>query len=53
MSIKTKKSTAVFRRSKRDGRNPSTGARSMSFEERRKLAEEKRKKIHSEPPLGD
>ena len=47
-----KVSTAIFRRAKRDGRNPSTGARSMSLEERRKLAEEKRKKLKSEP-IGD
>jgi hypothetical protein len=47
-----RKSTAIFRRAKRDGRNPSTGARSMSNEERRKLAEEKRKKLHSEIPTG-
>jgi len=47
-----KVSTAIFRRAKRDGRNPSTGARSMSLEERRKLAEEKRKKLKSEP-TGD
>lgn len=46
------KSTAIFRRAKRDGRNPSTGARSMSFEERRKLALERRKKLKDEQ-LGD
>ena len=45
-------STAIFRRAKRDGRNPSTGAKSMSIEERRKLAEEKRKKIQSESQTG-
>ncbi len=45
-------STAIYRRCKRDGRNPSTGARSMSLEERRKLAAEKRKKLKSEP-IGD
>ncbi|MCC6447115.1 MAG: hypothetical protein IT215_00320 [Chitinophagaceae bacterium] len=53
MSIKMVKSTAIFRRAKRDGRNPSTGARYMSFEERRKLAEEKRRKNHNEPEMGD
>jgi hypothetical protein len=47
-----KVSSVIFRRAKRDGRNPSTGARSMSFEERRKLAEEKKKKLHSEIPTG-
>jgi len=47
-----KVTTAMFRRAKRDGRNPSTGARSMSLEERRKLAEEKRKKMQREP-IGD
>lgn len=46
-------STSIYRRAKRDGRNPSTGAKSMSFEERRKLAEEKRKKLHNEIPIGD
>lgn len=46
-------STAIFRRAKRDGRNPSTGARAMSFEERRKRAEEKRKKMQSESQPGD
>lgn len=45
-------STAIFRRAKRDGRNPSTGARSMSFEERRKLAEERRRKLKNEK-MGD
>jgi hypothetical protein len=45
-------STAIFRRAKRDGRNPSTGARSMSFEERRKLAEERRRKLKGEK-MGD
>ncbi len=45
-------STAIFRRAKRDGRNPSTGARSMSFEERRKLAEERRRKLKEEK-MGD
>ena len=44
-------STSIYRRAKRDGRNPSTGAKSMSFEERRKLAEEKRKKLHNEIPI--
>ncbi len=46
-------STAIFRRAKRDGRNPSTGARSMNSEERKKLAAEKRKKIQSESQTGD
>lgn len=45
-------STAIFRRAKRDGRNPSTGARSMSFEERRKLAEERRRKL-KDAKMGD
>lgn len=45
-------STAIFRRAKRDGRNPSTGARSMSFEERRKIAEERRRKLKNEK-MGD
>lgn len=45
-------STAIFRRAKRDGRNPSTGARSKSLEEKKKQAEEKRKKMQSENP-GD
>jgi len=47
-----KVSTAIFRRAKRDGRSPSTGARSKSKEERKKVAEEKRKKMQSESP-GD
>ena len=46
-------STEIYRRVKRDGRNPSTGARSMSFEERKKRAEEKRKKMQSESQIGD
>ena len=46
------KPTAIFRRAKRDGRNPSTGAKFMSIEERRKLAEERRKKLKDEQ-LGD
>ena len=46
------KPTAIFRRAKRDGRNPSTGARSISFEERKKRADEKRKKL-KDAQMGD
>ena len=41
-------STAIYRRVKRDGRNPSTGAKSISYEELLKIAAEKRKKLQSE-----
>jgi hypothetical protein len=47
-----KVSTAIFRRAKRDGRNPSTGARTKSLEEKKKEAEKKRQKMKSESP-GD
>ena len=43
-----KLSTAIFRRTKREGRNPSTGARTKSIEEREKEAERKRKKKKKE-----
>jgi len=43
-----KVSTAIFRRVKRDGRNPSTGARTKSSEERKKEAERKRQKMKNE-----
>lgn len=47
-----KLSTAIFRRVKRDGRNPSTGARTKSLEERKKEVERKRQKMKNESP-GD
>ncbi len=43
-----KLSTAIFRRVKRDGRNPSTGARTKSSEERKKEAERKKQKMKNE-----
>ncbi len=45
-----KVSTTIFRRAKRDGRNPSTGARTKSSEERKKEAKSKRQKMKNESP---
>ena len=45
-----KLSTAIFRREKRDGRNPSSGAKTL--EEIKKVSNKKRKKIKSISP-GD
>lgn len=45
-----KVSTQIYRREKRDGRNPSTGTKSKTFEERKKEAEEKRKKFQHGSP---
>lgn len=45
-----KLSNAIFRREKRDGRNPSTGAKTL--EEIKKLADKKRKKMKSISPGG-
>lgn len=53
MFIKMNLITAIFRRAKRDGRNPSTGAKSMTPEEKKKAAEEKKKKMQSESQSGD
>jgi nucleoid DNA-binding protein len=43
-------STAIYRRAKRDGRNPSTGAKTL--EELKKEAADKKKKLKSTTP-GD
>ena len=48
-----KVSTAIFRRAKRDGRNPSTGAKSMTPVEEKKAAEAKKRKMQSESQTGD
>lgn len=48
-----RESTAIYRRAKRDGRNPSTGAKSMTPEEKKKAAEAKKKKMQSESQSGD
>ena len=46
-------STEIYRRAKRDGRNPSTGAKSVIIDEPKEIIKEKSKKIKSESQPGD